>query len=137
MSSPGNFCKLIFRNTGQSYEGYWKEGSQHGIGKMISKDGTFKQGRWENGQNAEWFNSTHTPNNQLNSGFNNANPSPQNTGQNTPNFAQGGNQTQNVNYTNSNNGLNQSNQYPNQGTQASNFNQNQPGNKNASGFGGR
>lgn len=126
----GNFLqelRLTFRNTGQSYEGYWKDGAQHGIGKMISKDGSFKQGRWENGQNAEWFNSTHTPNNNpQNSGFNNTNPNSQNTGQNTPNFAQGGNQNQNVNYTNPGNAQNQSN-----------LNPAQPGNQNASGFGGR
>lgn len=123
--SHGNFflVELILRNTGQSYDGYWKEGAQHGIGKMISKDGSSKQGRWENGQNAEWFNSTHL--------------TPQQTGQNTPNFNQGGNFNANVNNTTPGNYQNQSNFTPNQGNQASNFNPAQQGNKNVSGFNGR
>lgn len=135
--SLGNFSKstLISRNTGQSYDGYWKDGAQHGIGKMISKDGSSKQGRWENGQNAEWFNSTSNTNNPQNSGFNQANPTLQNTGQSTPNFNQGGNQSQ-FNYQNTP-GNNQSQPNLNQGTQGSNFNPSQPGNKNVSGFQGR
>lgn len=51
LNSYSNF----FRNTNQKYEGYWKAGVQHGIGKMTSKSGTIKEGKWENGQNVEWF----------------------------------------------------------------------------------
>ena len=127
--SPGKAksCNLlIVRNTGQKYDGYWKDGTQHGVGKMISKDGSSRQGRWEAGQNAEWFNSTGTTNNNAqNSGLNQANPSPQNTGQNTPNFAGPVNQQ------------NQVNNNQNQGGQGSNYNQPQTGNKNQSGFQGR
>lgn len=46
---------MIFRNTGQKYEGYWMNGMQHGNGKMINPQGQTKSGKWEKGKNVQWF----------------------------------------------------------------------------------
>lgn len=48
-----NLTKI--RNTKQKYDGQWKAGVQHGEGKMYSSTGEFKSGRWENGNNVQWY----------------------------------------------------------------------------------
>ena len=36
---------------GRIYEGYWKNGAQHGEGNYKNKNGDWKEGVWENGKN--------------------------------------------------------------------------------------
>ena len=43
------------------------------MGKMINKTGTSKEGRWENGQNVEWFDTPKANNNNGNNNNNQVN----------------------------------------------------------------
>ena len=38
----------MFWIEGSKYEGEWQKGIQHGFGKMIYSDGTYKEGYFEN-----------------------------------------------------------------------------------------
>jgi hypothetical protein len=38
----------MFWTDGSIYQGEWKQGIQHGYGKMTFPDGTIKEGRFEN-----------------------------------------------------------------------------------------
>ena len=44
---------------GREYDGYWKEGQQHGKGKItaVGKQGeiTTRAGMWEHGNRVEWI----------------------------------------------------------------------------------
>ena len=43
---------LIYFNRadGRRYEGYWKDGKQHGKGRFYLKDGTYRDNVWEEGK---------------------------------------------------------------------------------------
>jgi len=38
----------MFWTDGSIYQGEWKQGIQHGFGKMVFPDGSVKEGRFEN-----------------------------------------------------------------------------------------
>ena len=40
---------------GRKYEGYWKDGRQHGEGKYILPNGVVKIGIWEEGKRIRWI----------------------------------------------------------------------------------
>lgn len=44
-----------FRPDGRVYEGQWKEGKQHGIGKFTDRDGVTTEGIWDNGARVRWM----------------------------------------------------------------------------------
>lgn len=41
---------------GKQYIGEWKEGKQHGKGKIMLMNGEKKEGEWENGKRIRWIN---------------------------------------------------------------------------------
>ena len=40
---------------GRTYEGGWRNGVRHGEAKVVSKDGTVKCGRFDNGKLVLWY----------------------------------------------------------------------------------
>ena len=39
---------------GSEYDGGWKAGQWHGAGCLMTPEGEYKRGIWENGQNVQW-----------------------------------------------------------------------------------
>jgi hypothetical protein len=48
------FGIYIISNKVQAFIGFWDNGKQHGMGKVINK-GSIKYGFWENGKRTKWF----------------------------------------------------------------------------------
>ncbi len=40
---------------GRKYEGYWREGKQHGEGNYYTAKGKMRRGQWENGKRVAWL----------------------------------------------------------------------------------
>jgi len=54
MNGYGKFS-FEYGNANSSYEGWYKDGQQQGLGYLTAQDGSINYGRWREGQQVEFY----------------------------------------------------------------------------------